>query len=336
MNTFLGLMLDPSVDGRGSAGGQAMGFAAEQDAALPPDVALAYVEALKAPAYKAPTFEHRWTAWGAAYGGYNKTNGDPVAGASNVTARAGGFAAGMDYRLTPDAVAGFALAGGGTSWGLAQELGGGKSDALQVGVYGKTRSGPAYLAASLAFTNHWMSIDRFAFAGDHLTASFNARSYGGRVEAGYHLAATPMVAVTPYAAIQTQSFHTPSYSETDLSAGGFGLSYNARNTTDTRGELGASLSHLDELHNGMLLMLRACAAWAHDWANDPALSATFQALPGASFMVNGAAPAQNSVLASAGAELRVTPALALAAKFDGELAHNAQSYSGTGTLRYVW
>jgi outer membrane autotransporter protein len=181
-----------------------------------------------------------------------------------------------------------------------------------------------------------MSIDRFAFAGDHLTASFNARSYGGRVEAGYHLAATPMVAVTPYAAIQTQSFHTPSYSETDLSAGGFGLSYNARNTTDTRGELGASLSHLDELHNGMLLMLRARAAWAHDWANDPALSATFQALPGASFMVNGAAPAQNSVLASAGAELRVTPALALATKFDGELAHNAQSYSGTGTLRYVW
>jgi hypothetical protein len=59
------------------------------------------------------------------------------------------------------------------------------------------------------------------------------------------------------AAIQTQSFHTPSCSETDLSAGGFGLSYNARNTTDTRSELGARFSHLDELHNGTLLMLRA-------------------------------------------------------------------------------
>jgi hypothetical protein len=37
---------------------------------------------------------------------------------------------------------------------------------------------------------------------------------------------------------------------------------------------------------------------------DPVLMATFQALPGASFMVNGAAPAKNSVLASAGAELK--------------------------------
>jgi uncharacterized protein with beta-barrel porin domain len=62
--------------------------------------------------------------------------------------------------------------------------------------------------------------------------------------------------------------------------------------------------------------------------------ATFQALPGASFMVNGAAAANNSVLA--GAELSVTRALTLAAKFDGQPAHNAQSYSGTGSLRYVW
>ena len=59
---------------------------------------------------------------------------------------------------------GFALAGGGTNWSLAQGLGGGKSDAFQAGVYGATRSGPAYLAGAFAFTNHWMSTDRFAFA----------------------------------------------------------------------------------------------------------------------------------------------------------------------------
>ena len=38
--------------------------------------------------------------------------------------------------------------------------------------------------AALAFTNHWMSTDRLAFAGDHLTAIFNAQSYwtgGGRL-----------------------------------------------------------------------------------------------------------------------------------------------------------
>jgi outer membrane autotransporter protein len=60
-----------------------------------------------------------------------------------------------------------------------------------------------------------MSTDRFAFAGDHLTASFNAQSFGGRVESGYRFT-TPYSVLTPYAAIRSQSFHTPSYSETDV------------------------------------------------------------------------------------------------------------------------
>ena len=147
---------------------------------MPPEIAQAYASALKAPpVYKAPAFEQRWSAWGSAYGGYNKTSGDPlVAGSHDLGARAAGFAAGMDYHLTRDTVLGFALAGGGTNWSLAQGLGGGRSDAFQAGVYGTTRTGPAYLAASLAFTNHWMSTDRFAVAGDHLTASFNAQSSG--------------------------------------------------------------------------------------------------------------------------------------------------------------
>ena len=45
--------------------------------------------------------------------------------------------------------------------------------------------------------------------------------------------------MTPYAALQAQSFRTPTYSETDVTGGGFGLTYNARTATDTRSELGA-------------------------------------------------------------------------------------------------
>ena len=148
--------------------------------------------------------------------------------AATISPRAtAGFAGGLDYRVTPNTVVGVALAGGGTNWSLAQGLGGGKSDAFQAGVYGATRSGPAYLAAAFAFTNHWMSTDRFAFAGDHLTASFNAQSIGARVESGYRFA-TMFGGLTPYAAIQAQSFRTPSYSETDVNGGGFALAYNGR------------------------------------------------------------------------------------------------------------
>jgi autotransporter-like protein len=69
-----------------------------------------------------------------------------------------------------------------------------------------------------------MSTDRLAFAGDHLTASFNAQSYGGRLEGGYRFA-TFYGGVTPYAAIQAQSFHTPGYSESGVIANGFALAF---------------------------------------------------------------------------------------------------------------
>ena len=337
-NQFLGLMLDPFVDGRsggGGAGGPALGFAPEQEA-LPDDIALAYSKVLKAPAMPAATFDQRWTAWGGAYGGGNKTSGDPaVLGSHDLTATTAGFAGGLDYRLAPNSVVGFALAGGGTNWSLSQGLGGGRSDAFQAGVYGATRWGAAYVAAAFAYTNHWMSTDRLSFAADHLTASFNAQSYGGRVEGGYRFA-TWYGGVTPYAAIQAQSFRTPSYSEVDGSGLGFGLAYNARTGTDTRSELGSRFDRVLALYSNAALALRGRLAWAHDWVSDPTLAALFQTLPGASFIVNGAVPAKDSALVSAGSELRFANGVTLLAKFDGEFASRSSTYAGTGTVRYAW
>jgi len=121
---FLNLMLDPFVDGRtGLAGtsGPALGFAPERDEALPDDVALAYSKVFKEPPAKAPTFDQRWSAWGGAYGGGNRTSGDPaVVGSHDLSATTAGFAGGLDYRLSPSSIVGLALAGGGTGWSLAQ------------------------------------------------------------------------------------------------------------------------------------------------------------------------------------------------------------------------
>jgi uncharacterized protein with beta-barrel porin domain len=335
MTQFLSLMLDPFVAGRNgvAGGGGALGFAPEQEADFPSDIALAYDAILKAPP-KPATLDQRWSAWGTAYGGSDKTNGDPAVGSNTFAANTFGFAAGMDYHPAPDAILGFALAGGGTNWNLAQALGNGRSDAFQAGIYGTRYFGPAYVSGALALANNWMTTNRTAL-GDQLTASFNAQSFGGRLEAGYRYAVQPAIGLAPYAALQAQTVHTPTYSETDLTAGGFGLTYAAMNATDTRGELGARLDALTTL-NGLPLILRSRLAWAHDWVSDPALSAVFQALPGASFVVNGAALPANSALASAGAELKLNPHLSLLGKFDGEFANGSQTYAGTGTLRYTW
>ena len=233
---------------------------------------------------------------------------------------------------------GFALAGGGTNWNLTQGLGTGRSDAFQAGLYGVTHAGPAYVAAALAFANNWFTTNRTAFAGDQLSANFQGQNYGARLESGYRLAvpySRGLAGITPYAAIQAQDFHTPSYSETDLTGGGFGLSYAAMSGTDTRSELGTRLDDLTAL-GAMPVLLRAKLAWAHDWVSNPSLGASFELLPGTGFTVMGAPIPHDSALASAGAQVWFTPNWSLIAKFDGEFAASAQTYAGSGTLRYSW
>jgi outer membrane autotransporter protein len=213
-------------------------------------------------------------------------------------------------------------------------MGTGRSDAFQTGVYGITRSGPAYLGGAFAFANHWMNTSR-ATMSDILNASFDAQSYGARVEGGYRFAVLPTLGASPYAAVQAQAFHTPSYSEADVTGGGFGLSYAAMNATDTRTELG---SRFDDpaVIGGIPVLLRGRLAWAHDFVSDPALSAAFQSLPGSTFIVNGAPIPHDSALTSAGAEFFFTPRWTFLVKFDGAFAPGAETYAGSGTLRYSW
>ena len=180
-----------------------------------------------------------------------------------------------------------------------------------------------------------MTTDRFAYARDHLTARFNAQSYGGRIEGGWRFA-TFLGGVAPYAAVQAQAFHTPAYNELDGTLGGFGLNYDARNGSDTRSELGARFDQALPIATTAVLALNARVAWAHDGVTNPSLMPVFQALPGANFIVNGATPVPNLALTSAGAELRFLNGWAIGGRFDGEFADRAQTYAGTATLRYVW
>ena len=332
-NQFLELMLDPFVDGRRGfpgAVGRALGFAQERDAQH------AGESVLKGSIYN-PIPTKRWSVWGGAFGGYNRTDGDSdVIDSHDLRSQAGSVAVGLDYRLSPDTVAGFALAGGATDWNLADGLGGGKSDAFQAGIYGATRTGPAYLATAFAYANHQMSTDRFAFGGNHLGASFNAHSFGARLEGGYRIGDAAS-AVAPYVAIQALRFLTPSYAETDIDGGGFGLNYASHKADNVRSELGVRFDHEMQRGNNAVLTLRGKIAWAHDWVSNPTRVVAFQGLPGGgSFVVTGASTAQNSLLVSVGPELRFANGITFAGKFDGEFSGRSNTYAGTGTFSVRW
>jgi uncharacterized protein with beta-barrel porin domain len=102
-----------------------------------------------------------------------------------------------------------------------------------------------------------------------------------------------------------------------------------------RTEIGARLDSPNVIA-GMPVILRGRLAWAHDFVGNPALGAAFESLPGSNFTVNGAPIPNDSALASAGAEIYLTPRWTLLAKFDGEFAPGSQTYGGSGTLRYIW
>ena len=118
--------------------------------------------------------------------------------------------------------------------------------------------------------------------------------------------ALPTFAVTPYGAVQFQDFNTPAYSESDVTGGALGLNFNAMNTTDVRTELGSRFDAPTLLY-GKLLVPYGRVAWAHDFVSNPALSAAFESLPGASFTVLGAPMPHDSAVTTAGAQLYLMP-----------------------------
>jgi hypothetical protein len=73
--------------------------------------------------------------------------------------------------------------------------------------------------------------------------------------------------------------------------------------TDARSELGIRTDKSFAMQSAVLT-LRSRFAWAHDFDPDRSIGATFQALPGASFVVNGAAQASDSALTTASAEMK--------------------------------
>ena len=337
MTQFMEVMTDPFLAGRGNAtaGASAALFADESESGN--SVRNAYATFNKAPL--ASNYEPRWSVWAAGFGGSQTTDGSTAAGSNSTTSRVFGTAVGADYRFSPFTIAGFALTGGGTNFSVANG-GSGRSDLFQAGAFFKHNIGAAYLSGASAYGWQDVTTDRtVTVAGiDRLRAAFNANAWSGRLESGYRFV-MPLfdgIGLTPYAAGQFTTFDLPAYAEKVLSgASTFALAYGSKSVTDSRSELGLRTDKSFAMPNGVFT-LRGRAAWAHDFNPDHAVAATFQALPGASFVVNGAAQARNSALTTASAEVKWLNGWSAAATFEGEFSDVTRSYAGKGVVRYSW
>lgn len=341
MSQFMGLLTDPFMQRSGGAGlaPGATGFAEEDEAGARAARKRTDAFAMFTKAPPVASFAQRWSVWAAGFGGSQSTDGNAVTGSNDTTSRLFGSAVGADYLFSPNTLAGFALAGGGTNFSV-NGLGSGRSDLFQAGAYVRHTEGPAYISAALAYGWQDVTTDRtVTIAGlDHLRAEFNAQAYSGRAEGGYRFVA-PVgggVGLTPYSAAQFTTFDLPAYAEQVISgSSAFALNYASKSVTDTRSELGLRTDKSYAFDHGVLT-LRSRFAWAHDFNPDRSIVATFQALPGASFVVNGAAQAPDSALTTASVEMKWLNGWSAAATFEGEFSNVTRSYAAKGLLRYAW
>ncbi|WP_421915284.1 autotransporter domain-containing protein [Mesorhizobium sp.] len=275
----------------------------------------------------------RWTLWAVPFGASQTTDGDAGQGSSSLTTRLYGLAGGADYRLSPDTLAGFALAAGATNFSVG-DYGSGRTDLFQAGAFIRHDIGAGYVDASLAYGWQDATTER-SVGADRLEARLHPQSFAGRLEGGYRFD-TPWLDLTPYTAAQFATLALPAYGETAKSGTDtFALNYDSKNITATRAELGLR-TNMSFAVEDKVFTLRGRVAWAHDFNTDRNVTATFGALPGATFVTSGAARAADALLTSASAELKFNNGWTLSGTVDGEFSSTTRSYSGRGAVRYAW
>jgi len=197
--------------------------------------------------------------------------------------------------------------------------------------------GAAYLSGMLAYgwqditTKRTVAVDGI----DRLRADFNANAFSGRLEGGWGFT-TAWGDFTPYAAGQFATVDLPDYSErVRAGADTFALNYHGKTITASRSELGLRAGKAICLADGVLA-LNGRLAWAHDFEPDRKVTAEFQTMPGAAFVVNGASLNRDAALVTVSAEMSWSNGWSVGAAFDGEFSDGSRSFIGRGMLRYRW
>ena len=140
-----------------------------------------------------------WKMWGVVLGGGGQTSGNTDIGSSDVTSYGYGLATGWEKNVSPNETRGFSIAGGGTDWDIADDMGGGNGTFLQLGVNANKFFSANYVSASASYGFHNMESSR-TVEDQNITADFNMHTLASRLEAGHMLSAN----LTPYAALQVQ------------------------------------------------------------------------------------------------------------------------------------
>jgi autotransporter-associated beta strand protein len=274
--------------------------------------------------------------WASGFVGSVLVSGDDdTTGSNKFKSHAAGFAGGADWLVAPDFTLGAAVSAGATNFHLANDLGSGRVDGYQLGVYGVMQFNPMLygaFAGGLALdditTNRTLAIS----GTSQLTGKANAVMAGGRFEAGLK-----MGFMSPYFALRDQLISVPGYGEAATAGSAdFALKYDARTTNTAGTELGFRQSADIPLDRTWRLKLSDSMAWAHDMSGAPTATPQFADISSSGFDVTGARASRDAALISLGILLHCRNGLGLDAHFNSKTSANSQSYTGLVGVNYAW
>lgn len=284
-----------------------------------------------------------WNVWASGFGGRLSQDGDGRARSTRQTVSFAAVASGVDYRLTPNLLIGAAMGFGFGGYVVDGRTSTGNTDTALFGLYSSWARDHFYVDAALSYAHGDFATRRVIASGtpEQADGAFSGNQVGSRLEAGWRTAllAGPLVFdVTPFAALTTQRLRQSGYADVSRVAatgapGTLGLSVANRTTWSVRSEVGVQLQSVFFIEAFQLLSPRVRLAWVHEFGTGREITA---GTGSPSTTTQGAHPARNALLFSAGAVFWSSWGLHGFAQFDAEWSHSSNAYGASGGLRMSW
>ena len=280
-----------------------------------------------------------WGVWGGGMGGLGTVGASqPVGG---VTYNLGGFAAGLDRRITNSTLAGVVVGySGGTQW-VSGFSGQGYSDTIFAGLYGSYSHGPIYLDGVVGYAYSSNRLSRSIVIPGLPARTANgeagANQVYGQLEGGYRFdIGTPADAyITPFARLQAYTGTQNGFTENGAQS--LSLNVTPQTTNSLRTVIGAQIGGAMNLgwRDKLAVLLRL--GWGHEYAdtNRPVV-ASFVGAPSAPFTTYGISPQRDSVVVGLSANTAVADATSLYLRYEGNISGQDSSHAVTAGFRMSW
>ena len=272
-----------------------------------------------------------WSLWGSALGATGSVAGNN--NSATLTYNAGGVSTGIDYRFSPNLLAGFGVGyASGNQWASGFN-GRATSDSYSGSLYGSFTQRAFYLdaLAGYAYNDNQMTRQIVIPGLPTRTAMgrTGANQFLGQAETGYKFGIYEPAAasLTPFARFQAMTVTQNAFSETG--ANSLNLNVAQQTTNSLRTVLGAELAGGIEMGWREKLGLQFRLGWAHEYADTARpVTASFAGAPTIGYTVYGASPQRDSATLGLAASTAVAEATSIYARYDGEV--------GTGTANHVF